>query len=316
MSFDLPSLQAAVAAKGRVVRVLVARSAGSAPRGAGTSMLVWAGGQSGTIGGGRLEFDAAADALKMIDGSAESSVQTLPLGPALGQCCGGSVTLVWERFDVSNLPDALPFLRRVGTGAADAASTIDAKIAHLPEVFDPIMQDGWLVESALAVQKSLWIWGAGHVGRAIMDVLAPLPDFSITWVDTGPERFPETVPASVGALPAHDPVLLAAHAPTNADHIILTYSHELDLALCNALLARGFGTCGLIGSATKWARFRSRLTALGHANKDIARIACPIGDPSLGKHPQAIALGVATSLLKQADQTHNRGTARGDQRTA
>ena len=79
---------------------------------------------------------------------------------------------------------------------------------------------------------------------------------------------------------------------------MLTYSHEIDLNLCDRLLRRGFASLGLIGSATKWARFRNRLAAMGHADAEIARITCPIGDPSLGKHPQAIAVGVAARLLK------------------
>jgi xanthine dehydrogenase accessory factor len=92
--------------------------------------------------------------------------------------------------------------------------------------------------------------------------------------------------------------MLADHAPTDAEHLILTYSHALDLDLCHRLLRRGFLSCGLIGSATKWARFRSRLTALGHDAAAVGRIRCPIGDPALGKHPQAIAVGVAAELLK------------------
>ena len=80
---------------------------------------------------------------------------------------------------------------------------------------------------------------------------------------------------------------------------MLTFSHSLDLELCHRLLGHGFRTLGLIGSATKWARFRSRLAALGHAEARIARIRCPIGDPGLGKHPQAIAIGVAADLLGQ-----------------
>jgi xanthine dehydrogenase accessory factor len=99
-------------------------------------------------------------------------------------------------------------------------------------------------------------------------------------------------------VPASDPAMLADHAPVGAEHLVLTYSHALDLELCHRLLLRGFRTCGLIGSATKWGRFRSRLKALGHSVDAVARIQCPIGDPSLGKHPQAIAVGVVAALLR------------------
>jgi xanthine dehydrogenase accessory factor len=136
------------------------------------------------------------------------------------------------------------------------------------------------------------------VGRALVSVLAPLPGVAITWVDIGPERFPDTILPGVTVVSANDPAMLADHAPVAAEHLILTYSHALDLELCHRLLNRGFRSCGLIGSATKWGRFRSRLKALGHEAAEVGRIRCPIGDPALGKHPQAIAVGVAVELLK------------------
>jgi xanthine dehydrogenase accessory factor len=157
---------------------------------------------------------------------------------------------------------------------------------------------GWLVEPVAAPTRQVWIWGAGHVGRALVAVLAPLPDVAITWVDVATDRFPDDAPPNVTVVPAADPATLADHAPTDAEHLVLTFSHALDLELCHRLLRRGFRSCGLIGSATKWARFRSRLKALGHDAAAIDRIRCPIGDPALGKHPQAIAVGVAVELLK------------------
>jgi xanthine dehydrogenase accessory factor len=136
------------------------------------------------------------------------------------------------------------------------------------------------------------------VGRALVSVLAPLPGIAVTWVDVGPERFPEDVPEGVTVVPASDPAVVADHAPLDAEHLVLTFSHALDLELCHRLLLRGFRSCGLIGSATKWGRFRSRLKALGHEAAAVGRIRCPIGDPSLGKHPQAIAVGVVAELLR------------------
>ena len=164
----------------------------------------------------------------------------------------------------------------------------------------PSLLQGWFIEPVARPQRHLWIWGAGHVGRALVNVIAPLPDLAITWIDVAPDRFPAQIPENVTALPATDPATLVPHAPHHADHLILTYSHALDLDLCHRLLTHSFGSAGLIGSATKWARFRSRLSALGHAPQSIARLRCPIGDPALGKHPQAIAIGVATSFLAPA----------------
>ncbi len=233
----------------KAIRITVTTTAGSVPREAGTQMLVWRDKTEGTIGGGALEWDAMAEARRMLsDGRSHHSAQ-IPLGPALGQCCGGAVSLLWEEADALDAPKSRP----------------------------------------------LWVFGAGHVGREIVNIMKTLPGFEITWVDTHADRFPKT---NVTTLIATDPTLLIKHAPKDADHLILTYSHEIDLALCHALLLHDFHGAGLIGSATKWARFRSRLAALGHTPAQISRIACPIGDPSLGKHPAAIALGVATAMIK------------------
>ena len=160
-----------------------------------------------------------------------------------------------------------------------------------------------MVEPVHKPTRDLWIWGAGHVGRSLVDVLSPLPDIAITWVDTGPERFPASLPTGVTTVPAAKPAELVRHARPHAEHLVLTYSHNLDLELCNRLLSHDFRFAGLIGSATKWARFRSRLAALGHSPEHISRITCPIGDPALGKHPQMIAVGVAAQLLRPARQT-------------
>ena len=143
------------------------------------------------------------------------------------------------------------------------------------------------------------------MGRAITSVLTPLQQFQITWVDTDLGRFPDVEDPNLSKLVAQDPPRAVKHAPASAHHLILTYSHDIDLALCDALLRHGFASAGLIGSATKWARFQKRLAAAGHTTDEISRITCPIGDPSLGKHPQAIALGVAATLLTS---TAPRGT--------
>lgn len=294
VSLDLPALRDAVERHGIVVRILVVSVAGSVPRGAGTSMLVWDGGEDGTIGGGALENQALREARRMLTSPAPLFVRTVPLGPALGQCCGGSVTLAWERFDAAGLPRALPFARPLA-GTASPRPKVEPAPGSAP-----VLRDGWLVEPAPAPGGPLWVWGAGHVGRAVVSVLAPWPGVAVTWVDLGPDRFPAAAPPGVTVLPAAEPASLVPYAPTHADHLVLTRSHELDLALCHALLLHGFSSLGLIGSRTKIARFRSRLGQLGHPPARIARIACPIGDPSLGKHPQAIAVGVAAALIRAA----------------
>ena len=161
----------------------------------------------------------------------------------------------------------------------------------------PHLQDGWLIEPLRSRAVPLWIWGAGHVGRAMVQTLAGLIEFDITWVDTSDMRFPDVIPEGVTKLTAENPANLVPYAPGDAQHLILTYSHALDLELCHQLLSHSFAFTGLIGSKTKWARFKNRLHDLGHAQDQISRITCPIGDPTLGKQPQAIAIGVAGALL-------------------
>jgi len=301
--FDMGALTAAVAAQGAVARVVIAGFAGSSPREAGAAMLVWAGGQSGTIGGGALEWQAAQAARALL-GTGGARVTRHALGPDLGQCCGGAVTLVTEVFDAGSLtaPDLTGAcaLRRVA-GDADVPMALRRALARARDqgvVPGVMLADGWILEPLTVPTRALWVWGAGHVGRAIVGVLAPLPGLAITWADTGDDRFPGLVPAGVRVLVAENPAALVPLAPRDAEHLILTYSHELDLSLCHHLLRHGFGACGLIGSASKWARFRSRLAALGHGPAASAAITCPIGDPALGKHPQAIAIGVAAALMR------------------
>ncbi|NOC93795.1 xanthine dehydrogenase accessory protein XdhC [Ruegeria sp. HKCCD6604] len=302
MGFDLEALREAVKTHGKVVRVVIAGIKGSSPREVGAAMLVWKDGQSGTIGGGTLEYQAAEAARSQ---TVATRLTHHTLGPDMGQCCGGAVSLFSEVYDlkkVETLDDTI--IARSASGGATPLSVKRVLAAACSQGIapEPRLIDGWMIEPVHKPARNLWIWGAGHVGRALVDVLSPLPDLAITWVDTGPERFPDVIPAGVTDLPATKPAELVRHAPPNAEHLVLTYSHNLDLELCNRLLLHDFRFAGLIGSATKWARFRSRLAALGHPPDRISRITCPIGDPSLGKHPQMIAVGVAAQLLRPARQ--------------
>ncbi len=303
MGFDLEALREAVKTHGKVTRVVIAAIKGSSPREVGAAMLVWRDGQSGTIGGGTLEFQAAEAARSQ---TALARLTHHALGPELGQCCGGAVSLFSEVFDLKAV-EALDDTVMARSASEDemplSVKRLLATARGQGIAPEPQLIDGWMVEPVHKPTRNLWIWGAGHVGRALVDVLSPLPDIAITWVDTGPERFPASVPAGVTTVPAAKPAELVRHAPPDAEHLVLTYSHNLDLELCNRLLSHDFRFARLIGSATKWARFRSRLAALGHSPEQISRITCPIGDPALGKHPQMIAVGVAAQLLRPARQT-------------
>ena len=275
-----------------------------APPPAKPALPCWCGTKAnrGTIGGGALEWQAIQTARNLLQSQA-NSLQRIPLGPRLGQCCGGAVTaLLTEVYTSQTLPPKAEVIARSldGTPMPLAVKRLLAAARNQGHPPQTRLLQGWMVEPLARPTRHLWVWGAGHVGRAVVGVLSALPDLQITWIDVAPDRFPEVAPDSVTILPAPDPVQASHLAPPNAEHLILTFSHSLDLELCHRLLTHGFQTCGLIGSATKWARFRSRLSALGHTQAEISTITCPIGDPSLGKHPQAIAVGVAMQFLKSA----------------
>ncbi|MBT8459911.1 MAG: xanthine dehydrogenase accessory protein XdhC, partial [Boseongicola sp.] len=217
-------------------------------------------------------------------------------------CCGGAVSLLTEIWDEERLnalnsdvvARALP-----GKSEEPSLAVLRTLAEHRSKGIAPKpgLVGNWMIEPVSQPHRSIWVWGAGHVGRAIVSVLSPLPDLQIVWIDTDRSRFPTEIPGDVNVLTTTNPADVVSAAPNHAEHLIVTFSHALDLELCHGILSRGFGHLGLIGSATKRARFRSRLKALGHQSAQIDRMACPIGDPNLGKHPQAIALGVAAKIL-------------------
>ncbi|NUH66523.1 xanthine dehydrogenase accessory protein XdhC [Sulfitobacter sp. S0837] len=240
------------------IYVEITATRGSAPRDAGTAMKVTADNIEGTIGGGALEHKAIAHARHLLAKGQREDSQTIPLGPGLGQCCGGAVSLHYT---------ATP-------------RPLDNS-APLP------------IDTELKSNVPLWLWGAGHVGRAVVAACPPAA-FDVTWIDSAPDRFPTDVPEHVTVTPAAEMPRLAAHAPQDAHHLIFTYSHDIDLALCAALLRRGAASIGLIGSDTKKARFSRRLSNMG---LDPSGIICPIGEKSLGKLPAQIAHGTLTALI-------------------
>lgn len=305
MVFDREAVIAATHV-GPLARILIVDHKGSAPRHAGTSMLVWDGETTGTIGGGALELRAIHVARGvLVDGNCVDL--TIPLGPALGQCCGGSVRLIIERFDVDTvIPEGDVFVRVITKtlGASLPVKRLQVGLRNKSEVPKLEVIDGWLIEPIKAANRQLWLYGAGHVGRAIVDVLDGM-NFDIIWVDMDINRFPKTPKAT--PLVAKCPSDAARLAPENADHLIMTYSHFFDLELCHQILSQPHRSVGVIGSATKWARFSKRLGQLGHGSEHINTVVCPIGNPALGNEPKAIAIGVAAALINQRVAQENAG---------
>ena len=249
------------------VLVTVRQTQGSVPRGPGTAMLVFADGFAATIGGGHLEFEAIAWARQMLSGAQplQDCERRQVLGPSLGQCCGGVVLLGFEP-----------------VGAADAAR----------------------VRAALTPTRTpLALFGGGHVGRAIVQTLLPLP-FELYWIDSRDEIFPPGLPEQVHC--EHSSPVQAAvdDLPTGCRVLIMSFSHAEDLDIVVACLRRlrergDLPFVGLIGSQTKWATFRHRLEQRGFSAQELARITCPIGLPGItGKAPEVIAVSVAAQLLQ------------------
>ena len=309
-----------------VVVVTVARVEGSAPREVGARILIGPDRVKGTIGGGALEYKAIASARAMLsDESAPARLQTTPLGPTLGQCCGGNVALHFERFEAGAKPDWIDALRsaQVAGEPAVLVSEIKAQTAqHLvvsanAEVGDPmgkavLRQARECMGGATPTAKGRLLYelsgqsdwhivliGAGHVGRALVSVLASVPS-RITWIDGRAEQFPDEIPDNVTKILTDDLESMVDDAPTGAYFLIMTHSHDIDLELVEAVLRRGdFAYLGLIGSATKRARFERRLRTRGFTDKQLRRLTCPIGiDGIAGKSPAAIAISTAAELLR------------------
>jgi xanthine dehydrogenase accessory factor len=146
----------------------------------------------------------------------------------------------------------------------------------------------------------LMLFGAGHVGKAIIQVMSGLP-CHVTWVDARPDMFPASVPLNVKKMVSARNDRIIAQAQPGTFFLIMTHSHPLDLELCGHVLQRGdFGYLGLIGSKTKRERFEKRLRQMGLDQKVITRLTCPIGIPEISdKSPGAIAVAVAAQILRQ-----------------
>jgi xanthine dehydrogenase accessory factor len=275
MTQHLPSLAATAqqwhALRRPAVVVEVVATKGSVPREAGTGMLVAADEVVGTIGGGHLEWQAIAAARALLaggPGSALPRLQHMALGPSLGQCCGGALDLRY-RLLTELMPTELEAL------------------------------------AVLAPLFHLQLYGAGHVGRAIVRLLEGL-SCKVQWIDEREAEFPPLPPSPsathIERLCVEPVQAEVALAPPGAFYLVLTHSHDLDLALTQAILARGdFGFFGLIGSKTKHARFEHRLRERGFDEALISRITCPIGVPGIeGKEPEVIAVAVVAQLLQVA----------------
>ncbi|KHK93292.1 xanthine dehydrogenase accessory protein XdhC [Novosphingobium malaysiense] len=287
--------------------VSVLATEGSAPRGAGTRMLVTVEGQQGTIGGGQLEFRAIEQARAILDHPRGAwRIQDYPLGPLLGQCCGGRVRLLIEHID----PAALDWLHDAEPGRMLETMLHDGVIARAVFERETATRQSArgdrpdvgarFVEPVGERPRPVYLFGAGHVGQAIARHMTGLP-LQLAWFDTRPEQAEID---GVTVVPEEEIDRCVAEAPDDAAILILTHDHPLDYHLTLAALSRDpVAFIGLIGSSTKIARFRSRLKADGIGEETLARLTTPIGVPGVhGKEPDVIAIAVLAQLLRLRGQ--------------
>lgn len=285
---------------------------GSTPREIGARMLVWPDRFTGTIGGGSLERQALDQARKLLTQvTRRHALQDYPLGPLLGQCCGGHVRLLVERIDADSegwlddaaraCADGRPFRLQAQIDGPDLTRSVhpaagDEPADNSPRI--PVADIRTLSEAIAPRKPRLVIFGAGHVGQAVARAFAPLP-FHLEWLASREDLRPEAGGTQATILEEDDLEACVAAAPAGTLFAIFTHSHDLDYRLTRAALAKGdFGYLGLIGSRTKRARFDSRLRAEGFGDADLARLVCPIGIPTLkSKAPAVIAVSLAAELL-------------------
>jgi xanthine dehydrogenase accessory factor len=349
----LPELRKLQAAGSDCVRVTVMDARGSAPREIGATMLVTAEDVRGSIGGGQLEYECTRSAAELWKNrgrtstnqyitnsyggptpvsttpvsTAASFVRTLPLGAALGQCCGGVVDVLFE-FVPATGADWLTHAQRCfasrtpavlsTTIAADGESSRallteadlhhadDAVIEAARRIFARNSQavcvrsgdTRTLLEPIMDAAFAVALFGAGHVGSALVSVLANL-DCKIRWIDGRRDIFPSVMPDNVTAIESADPAREVLAIPAGTSCLVMTHSHALDYAICEQILMRDdFAYCGLIGSRAKRRRFEKRMRGQGVPESKLEKLTCPIGIAGIdGKRPAEIAVAVAAELL-------------------
>ncbi len=319
------------AAGERAVLVTVAGIRGSAPREIGAKMIVTASETIGTIGGGQLEYQSTRVAAGMLDDTS-ATLRSFPLGSSMGQCCGGVVEILFEPLG-DGIPDWLRDLRalhgqNVPTVIATRISqsspskflvTAEQVFGTDEETVDPAMVSRArdilqgprntarnvqeLFEPIVMPDLNIAVFGAGHVGTAVVAALANL-DCNIRWIDSRRRIF-RKVPANVRAIEAPEPALEVAALPPGSFYLVMTHSHAMDFDICDRILRRQDARyCGLIGSRSKRRRFEKRFRQQDMPQTMLDSLVCPIGvDGISGKKPAEIAVAVAAEVLKIQERT-------------
>ena len=321
------------AAGERAVLVTVAGIRGSAPREVGAKMIVTDEATIGTIGGGQLEYQCTHIGCDMLGADEKPVLHKFPLGTSMGQCCGGVVDVLFEPLS-SGLPGWLRDLRALhgqrqpavvvtDLGAAagkfvvtaqstfgdTAGATPPAIIAEARAGLDAgrtaHRADRWFFECVVSTDLNIAVFGAGHVGAAVVNTLSTL-DCNIRWIDSRRNIFRRT-PANVRPIESAEPALEVAAMPPRSCYLVMTHSHAIDFDIIDRILRREDAAyCGLIGSVTKRRRFEKRYREAGMPQPLVDRLVCPIGvDGISGKKPAEIAVAAAAELLQAWERAGN-----------
>lgn len=293
------------------VLVTVASTVGSTPREVGSKMIVTAANLFGTIGGGNLEHQACKIAREQLNNPQPYQLKRFPLGAGLGQCCGGLVNLLFEPllFDqtlrsANNwISLALDYersnrawVRVISLYEADAPVTIRNCVATDKT---GLVDKTCFIEVNRTNNIELALFGAGHVGRAVVNALQELP-VQIRWIDSRENEFPLTIPINVELVNTDTPEAEVDAAGNGAYFLVMTHEHRLDQVLSEAILKRNdFTYFGLIGSQSKRRLFETRLHRRGINTTSLQRMTCPIGIKGIdGKQPAMIGLSVAAQIMQ------------------
>jgi len=311
-----------------VVLVTVAGVRGSAPREPGAKMIVTSAETIGTIGGGQLEHQCTHIAVGLLGGDEMPVMRKFPLGASMGQCCGGVVDVLFEPI-ATGLPEWLRDLRAlhgqrqpaVVVSATDAAikfvvtrdavfdseghdqpAEIVAQARGVLERRESEVIDGLFFDAIVGSDFNIAVFGAGHVGTAVVSALSGL-DCNIRWIDSRRDVF-RAVPRNVRTIETAESALEVAALPPGSCYLVMTHSHPLDFEICDRILRRHDATyCGLIGSMSKRRRFEKRFRQQGLSQTDIDKLVCPIGVKGIsGKKPAVIAIAAAAEVLRAQEQ--------------
>ncbi|GAA7754904.1 MAG: xanthine dehydrogenase accessory protein XdhC [Burkholderiaceae bacterium] len=294
-----------------VAMVTIVEVKGSAPREAGIRMLVTADDLVGTIGGGHLEWrgmDIAREMIAKGENGEQRRIERIALGPALGQCCGGVVRLAFEVLTHDDLAwlDAVESAFAAGKALARHVPVTGAVRTEASRDLLPSVQladdDSW-TDTLVPDDMHVVLFGAGHVGHALVKVLATLP-CRVHWVDERDTLFPAGLPENVEAEATDTAEAVVDQAPAGSYFLVMTHSHALDQTLCERIFRRtDFAYFGLIGSKTKRAKFEHRMAEHGIDAARFPEMTCPMGVSGItDKAPAMIAVAIVAQLLQVRDQ--------------